>query len=163
MVFGWTCFCRCLSLHSSSGPTKSTKPFASARFVSFTSILFMIILFQVHLQTQQVVEKRLTAMAVSVVRTQGILALYNGLSAALARQVLGEFSLFVFFLLSTISSLMECLSFCFKTKHPIVFVCLFVGVVKAFYFLLLKFQILFVSFTVHSCTVNIFNQSVWSI
>lgn len=57
----------------------------------------MIILFQVHLQTQQVVERRLTAMAVSVVRTQGILALYNGLSAALARQVLGEFSLFVFF------------------------------------------------------------------
>lgn len=117
MVFGWTCFCRCLSLHSSSGPTKSTKPFASARFVSFTFII-MIILFQVHLQTQQVVERRLTAMAVSVVRTQGILALYNGLSAALARQVLGEFSLFVFFLLSTMPSLMVCLSFCFKTKHP---------------------------------------------
>ncbi|XP_003382862.1 PREDICTED: mitochondrial dicarboxylate carrier-like [Amphimedon queenslandica] len=44
-------------------------------------------LLKVHLQTQQVVEKRLLSMAVNVVRTQGNLALYNGLSASLARQL----------------------------------------------------------------------------
>lgn len=43
--------------------------------------------FQVHLQTQQQVTQRLSSLAVHVVRTQGVLALYNGLSASLMRQV----------------------------------------------------------------------------
>ena len=47
-----------------------------------------LFLFQVHLQTQQQVTQRLSSMAVHVVRTQGVLALYNGLSASLMRQVL---------------------------------------------------------------------------
>lgn len=49
---------------------------------------FFLFLFQVHLQTQQQVTQRLSSMAVHVVRTQGVLALYNGLSASLMRQVL---------------------------------------------------------------------------
>lgn len=43
---------------------------------------------QVHLQTQQEVKLRMTGMALQVVRSNGILALYNGLSASLCRQVL---------------------------------------------------------------------------
>lgn len=42
---------------------------------------------QVHLQTQQEVRLRMTGMALQVVRSDGILALYNGLSASLCRQV----------------------------------------------------------------------------
>lgn len=42
---------------------------------------------QVHLQTQQVVSKGVIGMAVQVVKTQGVLALYNGLTASLGRQV----------------------------------------------------------------------------
>jgi hypothetical protein len=42
---------------------------------------------QVHLQTQQEVKMRMTGMALQVVRSDGILALYNGLSASLCRQV----------------------------------------------------------------------------
>lgn len=42
---------------------------------------------QVHLQTQQEVKLRMTGMALQVVRTDGFLALYNGLSASLCRQV----------------------------------------------------------------------------
>lgn len=42
---------------------------------------------QVHLQTQQEVKLRMTGMALQVVRSDGILALYNGLSASLCRQV----------------------------------------------------------------------------
>ncbi|XP_042139212.1 mitochondrial dicarboxylate carrier isoform X2 [Peromyscus maniculatus bairdii] len=42
---------------------------------------------QVHLQTQQEVKLRMTGMALQVVRTDGILALYNGLSASLCRQM----------------------------------------------------------------------------
>ena len=42
---------------------------------------------QVHLQTQQLVSKGVTGMAVEVVKTKGVLALYNGLTASLGRQV----------------------------------------------------------------------------
>lgn len=42
---------------------------------------------QVHLQTQQEVKMRMMGMALRVVRTDGVLALYNGLSASLCRQV----------------------------------------------------------------------------
>lgn len=43
--------------------------------------------FQVHLQTQQEVRVRMIGMAVNVVRREGYLALYSGLSASLCRQV----------------------------------------------------------------------------
>lgn len=58
-------------------------------FVDFLldSLLIFFFLSQVHLQTQQQVTQRLSSMAVHVVRTQGVLALYNGLSASLMRQV----------------------------------------------------------------------------
>ncbi|XP_037666650.1 mitochondrial dicarboxylate carrier isoform X3 [Choloepus didactylus] len=41
----------------------------------------------VHLQTQQEVKLRMMGMALQVVRTNGVLALYNGLSASLCRQM----------------------------------------------------------------------------
>ncbi|XP_021096804.1 mitochondrial dicarboxylate carrier isoform X1 [Heterocephalus glaber] len=44
-------------------------------------------LLKVHLQTQQEVKLRMTGMALQVLRTDGILALYNGLSASLCRQM----------------------------------------------------------------------------
>ncbi|XP_040845380.1 mitochondrial dicarboxylate carrier isoform X1 [Ochotona curzoniae] len=44
-------------------------------------------LLKVHLQTQQEVKLRMTGMALQVVRRDGILALYNGLSASLCRQM----------------------------------------------------------------------------
>ncbi|KAJ7340510.1 hypothetical protein OS493_003262 [Desmophyllum pertusum] len=44
-------------------------------------------LLKVHLQTQQQVTQRLSSMAIHLVRTQGVLALYNGLSASLMRQL----------------------------------------------------------------------------
>ncbi|XP_028912824.1 mitochondrial dicarboxylate carrier [Ornithorhynchus anatinus] len=44
-------------------------------------------LLKVHLQTQQEVKLRMTGMAVKVIRTDGLLALYNGLSASLCRQM----------------------------------------------------------------------------
>ena len=44
-------------------------------------------LLQVHLQTQQSGNMRLVGMGVHVVRNHGPLALYNGLSASLLRQV----------------------------------------------------------------------------
>ncbi|XP_020043635.1 mitochondrial dicarboxylate carrier isoform X1 [Castor canadensis] len=44
-------------------------------------------LLKVHLQTQQEVKMRMTGMALQVVRSDGILALYNGLSASLCRQM----------------------------------------------------------------------------
>ncbi|CAH1793748.1 unnamed protein product [Owenia fusiformis] len=44
-------------------------------------------LLKVHLQTQQKAELKLTGMAVKIVRTQGVLALYNGLTASLLRQL----------------------------------------------------------------------------
>lgn len=42
---------------------------------------------QVHLQTQQEVKMRMVGMAMHVVKNDGVLALYNGLSASLCRQV----------------------------------------------------------------------------
>ncbi|XP_010566433.1 PREDICTED: mitochondrial dicarboxylate carrier [Haliaeetus leucocephalus] len=42
---------------------------------------------QVHLQTQQEVKMRMMGMAMRVIRTDGFLALYNGLSASLCRQM----------------------------------------------------------------------------
>uniref|UniRef100_A0A8C0BWL4 Mitochondrial dicarboxylate carrier n=1 Tax=Buteo japonicus TaxID=224669 RepID=A0A8C0BWL4_9AVES len=42
---------------------------------------------EVHLQTQQEVKMRMTGMAMRVIRTDGFLALYNGLSASLCRQM----------------------------------------------------------------------------
>ncbi|XP_048653224.1 mitochondrial dicarboxylate carrier isoform X1 [Marmota marmota marmota] len=42
---------------------------------------------KVHLQTQQEVKLRMTGMALQVVRSDGVLALYNGLSASLCRQM----------------------------------------------------------------------------
>lgn len=44
-------------------------------------------LLKVHLQTQQKAELRLLGMGVKVVRTYGVFALYNGLSASLLRQL----------------------------------------------------------------------------
>uniref|UniRef100_UPI00398F3721 mitochondrial dicarboxylate carrier-like isoform X1 n=2 Tax=Pristiophorus japonicus TaxID=55135 RepID=UPI00398F3721 len=44
-------------------------------------------LLKVHLQTQQEVKMRMTGMALNVIRNDGILALYNGLSASLCRQM----------------------------------------------------------------------------
>ncbi|XP_078509962.1 mitochondrial dicarboxylate carrier [Lissotriton helveticus] len=44
-------------------------------------------LLKVHLQTQQEVKLRMTGMALSVIRNDGFLALYNGLSASLFRQL----------------------------------------------------------------------------
>ncbi|XP_038185034.1 mitochondrial dicarboxylate carrier [Arvicola amphibius] len=44
-------------------------------------------LLKVHLQTQQEVKLRMTGMALQVIRTDGFLALYNGLSASLCRQM----------------------------------------------------------------------------
>ncbi|XP_059804350.1 mitochondrial dicarboxylate carrier isoform X2 [Hypanus sabinus] len=41
----------------------------------------------VHLQTQQEVKMKMTGMALHVIRNDGILALYNGLSASLCRQL----------------------------------------------------------------------------
>lgn len=42
---------------------------------------------QVHLQTQQLVEKRFVTMAASILKNHGLLAFYNGLTASLTRQV----------------------------------------------------------------------------
>ncbi|XP_029193375.1 mitochondrial dicarboxylate carrier-like isoform X2 [Acropora millepora] len=44
-------------------------------------------LLKVHLQTQQQATHNLTSMGIHVVRTQGVLALYNGLSASVMRQI----------------------------------------------------------------------------
>ncbi|XP_065119192.1 mitochondrial dicarboxylate carrier [Paramisgurnus dabryanus] len=44
-------------------------------------------LIKVHLQTQQEVKLRMTGMAMQVVRSDGVMALYNGLSASLCRQI----------------------------------------------------------------------------
>ncbi|XP_061866731.1 mitochondrial dicarboxylate carrier isoform X2 [Colius striatus] len=44
-------------------------------------------LLKVHLQTQQEVKMRMMGMAMRVIRTDGFLALYNGLSASLCRQM----------------------------------------------------------------------------
>ncbi|XP_074016316.1 mitochondrial dicarboxylate carrier [Numenius arquata] len=44
-------------------------------------------LLKVHLQTQQEVKMRMMGMAMHVIRTDGFLALYNGLSASICRQM----------------------------------------------------------------------------
>ncbi|OPJ79546.1 hypothetical protein AV530_008833 [Patagioenas fasciata monilis] len=44
-------------------------------------------LLKVHLQTQQEAKMRMMGMAMHVIRTDGFLALYNGLSASLCRQM----------------------------------------------------------------------------
>ncbi|XP_006635294.1 mitochondrial dicarboxylate carrier [Lepisosteus oculatus] len=44
-------------------------------------------LLKVHLQTQQEVKMRMTGMALHVIRQDGVLALYNGLTASLCRQM----------------------------------------------------------------------------
>ncbi|XP_054077990.1 mitochondrial dicarboxylate carrier isoform X1 [Rissa tridactyla] len=44
-------------------------------------------LLKVHLQTQQEVKMRMMGMAMHVIRTDGFLALYNGLSASMCRQM----------------------------------------------------------------------------
>ncbi|XP_033897429.2 mitochondrial dicarboxylate carrier isoform X2 [Acipenser ruthenus] len=44
-------------------------------------------LIKVHLQTQQEVKSRMTGMVIQVVRSDGVLALYSGLSASLCRQM----------------------------------------------------------------------------
>ncbi|MBN3285421.1 DIC protein, partial [Polyodon spathula] len=44
-------------------------------------------LIKVHLQTQQEVKSRMTGMVIHVVRSDGVLALYSGLSASLCRQM----------------------------------------------------------------------------
>ena len=50
-------------------------------------MMMVMMIFQVHLQTQQEVKMRMVGMAMHVVKNDGVLALYNGLSASLCRQV----------------------------------------------------------------------------
>ena len=61
---------------------------------------------QVHLQTQQEVKLRMVGMATHVVKTEGFLALYSGLSASLCRQVWASFHLVCKLLLCATSSYM---------------------------------------------------------
>ncbi|XP_034543947.1 mitochondrial dicarboxylate carrier [Notolabrus celidotus] len=61
-------------------------------------------LLKVHLQTQQEVKKRMLGMAISVVKSDGVLALYNGLSASLCRQM--SYSLTRFAIYETVRDMM---------------------------------------------------------
>uniref|UniRef100_A0A8C9WAY6 Mitochondrial dicarboxylate carrier n=1 Tax=Scleropages formosus TaxID=113540 RepID=A0A8C9WAY6_SCLFO len=61
-------------------------------------------LLKVHLQTQQEVKMRMTGMALHVVRNDGFLALYNGLSASLCRQM--SYSLTRFAIYETVRDMM---------------------------------------------------------
>ncbi|XP_029291215.1 mitochondrial dicarboxylate carrier [Cottoperca gobio] len=61
-------------------------------------------LLKVHLQTQQEVKKRMMGMAVHVVKSDGVLALYNGLSASLCRQM--SYSLTRFAIYETVRDMM---------------------------------------------------------
>ncbi|KAL7377930.1 hypothetical protein ABVT39_006366 [Epinephelus coioides] len=54
-------------------------------------------LIKVHLQTQQEVRVRMVGMAVNVVRREGFLALYSGLSASLCRQMTYSLSRFAIY------------------------------------------------------------------
>ncbi|XP_049418242.1 mitochondrial dicarboxylate carrier [Epinephelus fuscoguttatus] len=54
-------------------------------------------LIKVHLQTQQEVKVRMVGMAVNVVRREGFLALYSGLSASLCRQMTYSLSRFAIY------------------------------------------------------------------
>jgi len=49
--------------------------------------LFVCFLPQVHLQTQQKVSRGLLGMGFQVMKSHGVLAFYNGLTASLGRQV----------------------------------------------------------------------------
>uniref|UniRef100_A0A3B5M761 Solute carrier family 25 member 10b n=1 Tax=Xiphophorus couchianus TaxID=32473 RepID=A0A3B5M761_9TELE len=61
-------------------------------------------LVKVHLQTQQEVKKRMVGMAVHVVKNDGVLALYSGLSASLCRQI--TYSLTRFAIYETVRDMM---------------------------------------------------------
>ncbi|KAG5854141.1 mitochondrial dicarboxylate carrier-like isoform X1 [Anguilla anguilla] len=61
-------------------------------------------LVKVHLQTQQEVKMRMVGMAMHVVRNDGFLALYNGLSASLCRQM--SYSLTRFAIYETVRDMM---------------------------------------------------------
>ncbi|KAM9770615.1 mitochondrial dicarboxylate carrier isoform 1-T1 [Menidia menidia] len=61
-------------------------------------------LLKVHLQTQQEVKKRMVGMAIHVVKNDGVLALYNGLSASLCRQM--SYSLTRFAIYETVRDMM---------------------------------------------------------
>ncbi|XP_076003865.1 mitochondrial dicarboxylate carrier [Genypterus blacodes] len=61
-------------------------------------------LVKVHLQTQQEVKKRMVGMAVHVVKSDGLLALYSGLSASLCRQM--SYSLTRFAIYETVRDMM---------------------------------------------------------
>uniref|UniRef100_A0A672Z751 Solute carrier family 25 member 10 n=1 Tax=Sphaeramia orbicularis TaxID=375764 RepID=A0A672Z751_9TELE len=61
-------------------------------------------LIKVHLQTQQEVKKRMMGMAIHVVKNDGVLALYNGLSASLCRQM--SYSLTRFAIYETVRDMM---------------------------------------------------------
>ncbi|XP_038069461.1 mitochondrial dicarboxylate carrier-like [Patiria miniata] len=74
---------------------------ASATACCFTHPLDLI---KVHLQTQQRVKYKASGMAVHIYRTQGGLALYNGLSASICRQM--SYSLTRFGLYETIKGWM---------------------------------------------------------
>nr|XP_054763441.1 mitochondrial dicarboxylate carrier-like [Lytechinus pictus] len=58
--------------------------FAGAGAACFTHPLDLV---KVHLQTQQAVKMNASGMAVHIVKNEGVLALYNGLSASLCRQL----------------------------------------------------------------------------
>ncbi|TSK18097.1 Glucagon receptor [Bagarius yarrelli] len=61
-------------------------------------------LLKVHLQTQQEVKMRMMGMAMHVVKQDGVLALYNGLSASLCRQM--SYSLTRFAIYETVRDMM---------------------------------------------------------
>ncbi|XP_056128033.1 mitochondrial dicarboxylate carrier [Rhinichthys klamathensis goyatoka] len=61
-------------------------------------------LIKVHLQTQQEVRMRMVGMAMHVVKSDGVLALYNGLSASLCRQM--SYSLTRFAIYETVRDMM---------------------------------------------------------
>uniref|UniRef100_A0A8C9WA05 Mitochondrial dicarboxylate carrier n=2 Tax=Scleropages formosus TaxID=113540 RepID=A0A8C9WA05_SCLFO len=61
-------------------------------------------LIKVHLQTQQEVKLRMTGMAMHVVRSEGVLALYSGLSASLCRQM--SYSLMRFAIYETVRDML---------------------------------------------------------
>ena len=48
---------------------------------------FILPSLQVHLQTQQHVSKGLVSMGIGVIKNEGVIGLYNGISASILRQV----------------------------------------------------------------------------
>lgn len=71
------------------GPTKKVARwyFGGIASVGAACCTHPLDLLKVHLQTQQKAELRLVGMGVKVVRTYGFLALYNGLTASILRQM----------------------------------------------------------------------------